>query len=72
MYASRVHLLQCWEGGGVKELKRSIFTHCHSLSGRIINTQTHSHTYCMHALDCVRLHVHMLTHAFTFLLSAAD
>lgn len=36
----------------MKELKHSIFTHCHSHSGRIINTQTHSHTYCMHAL-CV-------------------
>lgn len=47
MCASRVHVLLC--SGGVKELKRSIFTRCHSYSGRIINTQTHSHTSCMHA-----------------------
>lgn len=39
MCASRVHLLQ-WSR--VKELKCSIFTHCHSHRARIINTQTQS------------------------------
>lgn len=48
---------------GVTELKRSIFTRCHSHSGRIINTQTHSHTYWVRALGCVRPHcVHADTH----------
>ncbi len=49
---------------GLSELRCSIFTRCHSHTGRIINTQTHSHTYTMHALYFVRLHVHMLTHTF--------
>lgn len=48
---------------GVTELKRSIFTRCHSHSGRIINTQTHSHTYWVRALCCVWPHcVHADAH----------
>lgn len=43
MCASRVHLLQ-WSR--VKELKRSIFTRCHSHRARIINRQTHSRSAC--------------------------